>query len=95
MILTPFARRNVTHWQKTDSVSQLAKFGMRPAQFAGLEIHRYRLDMIPIFVISLPDSLERRENVSERLGALGLPFEFIDAVDGRKRLPPEFEVMVD
>ena len=36
-----------------------------------------------IFVISLPSSVERRAHVASKLGARKLPFEFIDAVDGR------------
>ena len=43
---------------------------------------RYRLD-IPILVISLAASAERRRKISRRLDELGLAFEFLDAVDGR------------
>lgn len=50
---------------------------------------------IPILVISLPDSTERRETVAARLDALSLPFEFVDAVDGRNGLSEEHEAMVD
>jgi GR25 family glycosyltransferase involved in LPS biosynthesis len=36
------------------------------------------------FVISLPGFTERRHRISQRLGALGVPFEFLDAVDGKR-----------
>ena len=39
--------------------------------------------MIPVFVISLGDSIDRRATIAARLDALGVPFAFIDAVDGR------------
>jgi glycosyl transferase family 25 len=38
---------------------------------------------ISIRIISLVRSVERRENVSRCMAAIQLPFEFIDAVDGR------------
>src|SRR5260370_16437279 len=47
---------------------------------------------IPVYVISLKDSDIRRRNMTERLGALGIPFQFVDAVDGRtQRLPDVFD----
>src|SRR6266852_623029 len=47
---------------------------------------------IPVYVISLKDSDIRRRNMTERLGALGIPFEFVDAIDGRtQRLPDMFD----
>ena len=47
---------------------------------------------IPVYVISLRDSQVRRRNMTERLGALGIPFQFIDAIDGRtQRVPDEFD----
>src|SRR6266568_1463616 len=47
---------------------------------------------IPVYVISLKDSDVRRRNMSERLGALGIPFQFVDAIDGRtQRLPDVFD----
>ena len=52
-------------------------------------------DTIPIFVISLPDSTDRRETITTRLDALSLPFEFVDAVDGRHGLSQEHEAMID
>ncbi|RUT67649.1 beta-1,4-galactosyltransferase, partial [Flavobacterium cupreum] len=36
-----------------------------------------------IFVLSLPSSSERRSRASAKLAREGIPFEFIDAVDGR------------
>lgn len=49
----------------------------------------------PIFVISLADATARRSAISSQLDALGLDYEFFDAVDGRKGLPAEYEAMVD
>ena len=43
---------------------------------------RSHLD-IPILVISLAASAERRRKISRRLDELGLAFDFLDAVDGR------------
>lgn len=37
----------------------------------------------PIFVISLPESTERRAAMASQMESLGLNFTFIDAVDGR------------
>lgn len=37
-----------------------------------------------IFVISLPDALERRERAARQLGELGLAFEFFDAMRGEQ-----------
>ena len=37
-----------------------------------------------IFVISLPDAVERRERVARQLGELGLAFEFFDAMRGEQ-----------
>ena len=51
--------------------------------------------MLSVFVISLPDSVNRRDAISQRLGDLMLDFEWIDAVDGRNGLPTAFEEMVD
>jgi hypothetical protein len=46
---------------------------------------------VPVYVISLRDSVTRRRNMTERLGALGIPFQFVDAIDGRtQRVPDEF-----
>jgi glycosyl transferase, family 25 len=49
----------------------------------------------PVFVISLADSVGRRTQISEQLSALSIPFQFIDAIDGRAGLPAEYERMVD
>src|SRR6266568_4615002 len=47
---------------------------------------------IPVYVISLRDSEVRRPNMTERLGALAIPFQFVDAIDGRtQRLPDVFD----
>jgi len=51
--------------------------------------------MIPVFVIYLPDCRDRRARVSAALDGLNLPFEFVDAVDGRRGLPPEYESQID
>ena len=51
--------------------------------------------MLPVFVISLPDCTERRERIQAHLKTLNLPFEFVDAVDGRSGLDPEHEREVD
>jgi GR25 family glycosyltransferase involved in LPS biosynthesis len=40
-------------------------------------------------VISLSDCETRRRNMTERHGALGIPFQFVDAIDGRTRLIPD------
>ncbi len=45
--------------------------------------------MIPVYVISLADAEIRRRNMTARLTAAGLPFEFVDAVDGRSRRLPD------
>lgn len=39
--------------------------------------------MIPVTVISLRDATRRRETVAQRLQQVGVPFAFMDAVDGR------------
>lgn len=39
--------------------------------------------MIPCFVISLPDNVERRQQMTNALSGIELPFEWVDAVDGR------------
>ena len=51
--------------------------------------------MIPCFVISLPDSSDRRQSISHTLNKLGISFEFLDAVDGRSGLDPTYESQVD
>ena len=39
--------------------------------------------MLPIYVIALKESTERRQIMTERLESLGLEFSFIDAVVGK------------
>ena len=39
---------------------------------------------LPMFVISLRGSADRRRRVTDQMEAAGLPFSFLDAVDGRK-----------
>ena len=48
-----------------------------------------------VFVVSLRDATDRRNNISKQLAELSIPFKFIDAVDGRTGLPVEFERLVD
>ena len=40
----------------------------------------------PIWVLSLPQSYNRRKSISKQLHAASLAFEFIDAVDGLHNL---------
>lgn len=40
--------------------------------------------MIPVFVISLIRSQDRRAMVAQQMGHLGIGFEFVDAVDGKE-----------
>jgi len=40
-------------------------------------------NLCPVFVISLKDEEKRRRQMKEKLEALGLPFVFFDAIDGR------------
>lgn len=49
----------------------------------------------PIFVIALEIAVERRIRMTAQLQAAGLEFTFIDAIDGRKALPPVWEAAVD
>lgn len=49
----------------------------------------------PILVISLGDATERRQRIEKSLGKLGLDFEFVSAVDGRKGIPPNLQQRVD
>ncbi|MEM9477499.1 MAG: glycosyltransferase family 25 protein [Pseudomonadota bacterium] len=50
---------------------------------------------LPIFVITLDDCTDRQKTISSALANLGLSFEFVPAIDGRKGLPPEFLPQVD
>ena len=49
----------------------------------------------PIYVISLHDAVERRAPLLEALNEFGFEHTVFDAVDGRNRLPAEFEGYVD
>ena len=51
--------------------------------------------MIPVFVISLSASYQRRATISAKLDELGIPFDFFPAIDGRHGLPPECESQID
>ena len=51
--------------------------------------------MIPVFVVSLPDCVDRREAIRKCLDELQIPFEFVDAVDGRDGLDPTYETDID
>lgn len=48
-----------------------------------------------LFVVSLRDANDRRAAIQEQLNALTLPFEFVEAVDGRNGLAPAYEAMID
>ena len=50
---------------------------------------------IPVFVVSLPDCIDRREVIARALHHLGIEFEFVDAVDGRHGLDPQYEDQID
>ncbi|MEO8243726.1 MAG: glycosyltransferase family 25 protein [bacterium] len=49
----------------------------------------------PIFVISLARDNDRRSQIARQLTDAGLDFRFIDAVDGRGGLAPEWESQID
>ena len=51
--------------------------------------------MIPVFVVSLRDCAGRRESIRRSLESLEIPFEFVDAVDGRHGLDPSCEPDID
>lgn len=52
-------------------------------------------DFWPVFVISLPDATERRASITAQLSALSIPFEFMEAIDGREGLPEDCEASID
>jgi GR25 family glycosyltransferase involved in LPS biosynthesis len=76
---------------------------LRPSRNCCVEKHRTAaltrcrlisaaMEVIPVYVISLADAHVRRVNMKARLDALGIPFQFVDAIDGRKdRLPDVFD----
>jgi len=51
--------------------------------------------MIPIYVLSLSDCTNRREKITYLLNNLSLPFEFLDAIDGRNGLTQQQEAQID
>ena len=51
--------------------------------------------LIPVFIVSLPDCIDRRESIRKRLDDLQIPFEFVDAIDGRNGLDPIYEKDID
>ena len=53
------------------------------------------MQTIPVFVVSLPDCTDRRKAISQSLQTLGIAFEFVDAVDGRHGLDPQYEDQID
>jgi glycosyl transferase family 25 len=52
-------------------------------------------DSWPIFVISLLDASQRRENITRQLNNCSLPFTIMDAIDGRNGLPMRYEHLID
>jgi glycosyl transferase, family 25 len=48
---------------------------------------RRQCSLPPIWVLNLRRSVERRARIRDHLGALGLPFEIIEGVDGRAMTP--------
>ena len=51
--------------------------------------------MIPVFVVSLPDCIDRRASIQNSLDDLQIPFEFTNAIDGRNGLDSSYEPEVD
>lgn len=49
----------------------------------------------PIYVISLIDSTKRRETIIEQFDGLSLKFSFFDAIDGREKIPAQYESLID
>ncbi|MBI6630374.1 glycosyltransferase family 25 protein [Pontibaca salina] len=49
----------------------------------------------PILIISLPDAKVRRQAISNALRSLDMPFEIVDAIDGRDGLPSKYETLID
>jgi len=62
--------------------------------FSGHEVTK-EMGQVPIWVISLPRSVERRANVSACMQAAGLDFEFFDAFDGRSLSAPQLSSLYD
>jgi glycosyl transferase family 25 len=51
--------------------------------------------MIPVFVITLPQAIQRQTQVKERLQSLNIPFEFVEGVDGRLLSEEELRKVFD
>ncbi|OOZ37042.1 glycosyltransferase family 25 protein [Solemya velesiana gill symbiont] len=45
--------------------------------------------------MSLADEAQRRSQIKQQFDDLGIDFEFIDSVDGRKKLDEEYERQID
>ena len=48
-----------------------------------------------VFVVSLLDAVDRRDKIKRQLSACSIPFEFVDAIDGRAGLAAEHEALID
>jgi len=48
-----------------------------------------------VFVVSLQDATDRRDKIKRQLSACSIPFEFVDAIDGRAGLAAEHEALID
>ncbi len=51
-------------------------------------------ELPPIFVINLPRDTQRRAEMTARLDRLGLPYHFVEAIDG-KAMPEAYERLYD
>jgi glycosyl transferase family 25 len=51
-------------------------------------VHRLS-GVIPVVIISLRQSADRREHIAAHLGGLGIPYRFFDAVDGTTLAPAQ------
>src|SRR5436853_5144415 len=49
--------------------------------------------VIPVVVISLRRSMDRREAMSAHLGALGIPFSYFDGIDGSQMTQAEIAAL--
>ena len=68
------------NWQKIDAMKgHLEQYNLPKQQFSKLHA----------WVLSLPQSADRRASISKQLQRAGVPFEIIDAVDGQDELPAE------
>jgi hypothetical protein len=56
---------------------------------ARLWMRWYATHGFPVYVISLRDSEVGRRNMTERLAALRIPLQFVDAIDGRTGRVPD------